>query len=59
VELAGEKKILKNVAYSPTSIDTLVRKIGPPAEKIASSLLVLELQGYVQLESGGYYYRAR
>ncbi|MCK5921648.1 MAG: hypothetical protein KAG66_11955 [Methylococcales bacterium] len=53
------KKILKNVAYGPTSIDTLVRETGQPAEKITSSLLVLELEDYVQLASGGCYYRVR
>lgn len=54
-----QKKILKYVAYSPTSIDTLVKQTGESAETIASSLLVLELQGYVQLTSGGCYYRIR
>lgn len=54
-----QKKILKNVAYSPTSIDTLVKETGESAETIASSLLVLELQGYVQLTSGGCYCRIR
>ncbi len=54
-----EKKILKYVAYGPTSIDTLVKDTGESAETIASSLLVLELQGYVQLTSGGCYCRIR
>ncbi|MGH8551619.1 MAG: DNA-processing protein DprA [Methylococcales bacterium] len=54
-----QKKILKYVAYSPTSIDTLVQETGESAETIASSLLVLELQGYVQLTSGGCYCRIR
>ncbi|MCI0653664.1 MAG: DNA-processing protein DprA [Methylococcaceae bacterium] len=54
-----QKNILKYVAYSPTSIDTLVKETGESAETIASSLLVLELQGYVQLTSGGCYCRIR
>jgi DNA processing protein len=54
-----EKKILKYVAYGPTSIDTLVKETGESVETIASSLLVLELQGYVQLTSGGCYCRIR
>lgn len=54
-----QKKILKYVAYSPTSIDTLVKQTGESAETIASSLLLLELQGYVQLTSGGCYCRIR
>jgi DNA processing protein len=54
-----EKNILKYVAYSPTSIDTLVNETGESPETIASSLLVLELQGYVQLTSGGCYCRIR
>ncbi|MGR9106375.1 MAG: DNA-processing protein DprA [Gammaproteobacteria bacterium] len=56
---AAQKKILKCVAYSPTSIDTLVKETGESAETIASSLLVLELQGFVQLLSGGCYCRTR
>lgn len=54
-----QKKILKYVAYDPTSIDTLVKETGESPETIASSLLVLELQGYVQMTSGGYYCRIR
>ncbi|MGH8556966.1 MAG: DNA-processing protein DprA [Methylococcales bacterium] len=54
-----QKNILKYVAYSPTSIDTLVKETGESPETIASSLLVLELQGYVQLTSGGCYCRIR
>ncbi|MCI0446348.1 DNA-protecting protein DprA, partial [bacterium] len=53
------KKLLKSVAYSPTSIDTLVQETGESPEMIASSLLVLELQGYVQSSAGGRYYRLK
>lgn len=52
-----QKKILNFVAYDPTSIDTLVRETGESAETIASTLLVLELQGHVELVAGGLYTR--
>lgn len=56
---SDQKNILKYVAYGPTSIDTLVKETGQSPETIASSLLVLELQGFVQLTSGGCYCRIR
>lgn len=60
VQLEDEHKIiLKYVAYGPTSIDTLVKETGASPDIIASSLLVLELQGFVQLTSGGFYCRIK
>jgi len=53
------QNILKFVAYSPTSIDTLVEETGESAEVIASTLLLLELQGYVESAAGGHYYRIK
>ncbi len=53
------ENILKFVAYSPTSIDTLVEQTGESAESIASTLLVLELQGFVHSAAGGCYYRVK
>lgn len=53
------ENILKFVAYSPTSIDTLVEQTGESAESIASTLLVLELQGYVHSSAGASYYRVK
>jgi len=52
-----QKKILNFVAYSPTSIDTLVRETDESPETIASILLFLELQGYVEMVAGGSYSR--
>ena len=51
--------ILKFVAYSPTSIDTLVEETGESPEVIASTLLLLELQGYVESVAGGHYTRIK
>ncbi len=53
------QNILKFVAYSPTSIDTLVEETRESAEVIASTLLLLELQGYVESAAGGHYYRIK
>ena len=53
------ENILNFVAYSPTSIDTLVELTGESAESIASTLLVLELQGIVHSAAGGCYYRVK
>ncbi len=51
--------ILKFVAYSPTSIDTLVEETGESPEVLASTLLLLELQGYVESAAGGHYTRIK
>lgn len=60
VDLQDEhEKILKSVAYTPTSVDTLVEETGLPPESISSVLLVLELQGFVSSAPGGCYYRLK
>jgi len=51
--------LLKFIAYDPTSVDTLVAATGNPAESIASMLLMLELQGYVESAPGGGYIRIK
>jgi DNA processing protein len=51
--------LLKCIAYDPTSVDTLVAVTGESPESIASMLLLLELQGYVEAAPGGCYVRSR
>ncbi len=51
------QNLLKLIAYSPTSVDTLVQESGWSVEMISSILLVLELQGYIASAAGGSYYR--
>lgn len=59
-ELDLEQQTLLNlVMFSPTSIDKLVETTGLSVEAIASMLLVLELQGYVEATAGGYYIRLK
>jgi DNA processing protein len=48
------RALLKCIAYAPTSVDTLIAAMGSSPEAIASSLLLLELQGYITSTSGGY-----
>ncbi len=47
-------RLLKYIAYAPTSVDTLVAATGNTPEVIASLLLLLELQGYIASADGGY-----
>ena len=51
--------LLKCIAYDPTSVDTLVAVTGDSPESIASMLLLLELQGYVESAPGGCYVRIK
>lgn len=53
------EKLLKNIAYDPTPVDTLVELTGESPASIASMLLVLELKGYISSEAGGCYYRIK
>lgn len=49
--------LLKEIAYAPTTVDTLAETTKLSAENLASMLLVLELRGYVASSEGGAYYR--
>ncbi|BBL76527.1 DNA-processing protein DprA [Methylomagnum ishizawai] len=51
--------LLKFIAYDPTSVDTLVAVTGESPESIAATLLMLELQGYVESAPGGCYVRIK
>jgi DNA processing protein len=51
---AESRRLLKYIAYAPTSVDTLVAATGNAPEAIASLLLALELQGHIVSADGGY-----
>ncbi len=48
-----QQKILKNVAYTPISIDTLVNRSGLTAAEINANLVLLEVEDYIQSHPGG------
>jgi len=49
------RKVLENVGYEATSVDTVVERSGLTVDAVCSMLLVLELQGYIATMSGGRY----
>ncbi|MCW9024212.1 MAG: DNA-processing protein DprA [Gammaproteobacteria bacterium] len=49
------QKVLENVGYEPTTVDTVVERSGLTVDAVCSMLLVLELQGYISLTAGGQY----
>lgn len=56
--LDKEAKILLDaLGFEPASIDMLVDRTGLPSHSVVSMLLILELEGAVQLQAGGRYMR--
>jgi len=51
------KILLDALAFEPVSVDSLIERTGMNSESIASMLLILELDGYVQPHPGGRYSR--
>lgn len=51
------KILLDALGFGPASIDTLVGRTGLPSHSVVSMLLILELEGAVQLQPGGRYMR--
>ncbi|MDH5544309.1 MAG: DNA-processing protein DprA [Gammaproteobacteria bacterium] len=51
--------VLTCVGFEPTAVDTVVIRSGLPAPQISSMLLVLELQGFIQAQTGGLYSRIK
>ncbi len=51
------KILLDALGFGPASIDTLIGRTGLPSHSIVSMLLILELEGAVQLQPGGRYMR--
>jgi DNA processing protein len=62
--LAGEpldkehEILLHALGFAPASADQLVARTGLPSESIASMLLLLEMQGQIEVQPGGRYCRA-
>lgn len=54
-----QQTLLNRLMFSPTSIDKLVEETGFTVENIASMLLILELQGFVEANAGGSYTRLK
>ena len=53
------RALLEAVDYAPTDVDTLVERTRMPVSAVASMLLILELQGYVESAPGAGYTRLR
>ena len=49
------ENLLKLIAYSPTTVDSLVQESGLSVEMVSSILLVLELQGCIASAGGSYF----
>jgi len=57
-ELDNDYKILLDAfGHEPASVDQLVERSGLPSPSVASMLLVLELEGRVELQTDGHYMR--
>jgi len=54
-----QQTLLNLIMFEPTRIDYLVAQTGSPVEEIASTLLILELQGYLETVPGGCYTRLK
>ena len=52
-----EQNLLEAVDFEPTAIDTIITRTGLAAEEVSSTLLIMELNGQVACEKGGYYVR--
>jgi len=53
------RNVLKEIAYAPTTVDTLVETTKQSAENLSSMLLMLELRGLIASSEGGAYYRLK
>lgn len=51
---ANQLKLLAKIDHEPASLDTIIIRSGLTAAEVSSMLLLLELEGYVSLVSGGY-----
>ncbi|MDE2272774.1 MAG: DNA-protecting protein DprA, partial [Gammaproteobacteria bacterium] len=49
--------LLNSLDYAPTSVDALVERTGLTPDVVSSMLLMLELQGQVEVAPGGHYSR--
>jgi DNA processing protein len=51
------KILLDALGFEPAGVDELVERTGLPSQSVASMLLILELEGAVEAQSGGRYMR--
>ncbi len=51
--------LLDAVGFGLASVDSLVERTGLPSQSVASMLLILELEGAVQVQDGGRYMRVQ
>lgn len=56
---AEQHRLLDEMGFDPSSIDTLVTRTGLTAKAVSSMLLALELKGYVESQPGGQFVRRR
>jgi DNA processing protein len=47
--------LLDAMGFEPASVDALVERTGLPSQSVASKLLILELEGAVEPQAGGFY----
>jgi len=52
-----QQKVLHNLGFEPTSVDTLIVRTGFTADILTTTLLTLELAGLVTTTPGGFYTR--
>jgi DNA processing protein len=57
IEDPAYANLLKHVDFAPTTIATLIARVGLTAAEVSSMLLVLELEGFVEALPGGRYAR--
>jgi DNA processing protein len=50
--------LLDAMGFEASSVDTLVERTGLPSQSVASTLLILELEGAVEPQAGGLYVRS-
>jgi len=53
-----QQALLYHIDYAPTTIDMLVERTGLGPDEVASTLLILELNGFLTSASGGVYTRS-
>ncbi len=56
---ADHKRVLAAIDYHPTSVDMIITDSGLSAQEVSSILLIMELNGHIASEPGGYYVRIK
>lgn len=55
----GETKVLANVDYYKTHVDTIIKDDGRSEQKVLADLSMLQAQGLIKKQVGGWYLRVR